>query len=62
MHSFSYFEQEISKNEKAEASRPIVSMYLCCLVILNIKGASITGNLFHHLVREHTQATYLDDI
>ena len=62
MLPFSYFEQEISKNEKAAASRPIVSMYLCYLAILNIKGASITGNLFHHLVREHTQVTYLDDI
>jgi hypothetical protein len=30
--------------------------------MLDIKGVSITSNLFHHLVREYIRATYLDYI
>ena len=43
-------------------NRPIVTMLPCCPAMLDIKGVSITSNLFNQLVREYTKKTLLKQI
>ena len=48
--------------EQEGTNRKIVLILPCCPTMLDIKGVSITSNLFHHLVREHTQVALLKQI
>ena len=48
--------------EQEGTNRPIDLILPCCATMLDIKGVSITSNLFHHLVREHTRVALLKQI